>query len=470
MTHVQQLASEIYMNPVWRQLTLMNLPVHQWGRSSYLGNAVGLLRNWRRDSWLLQWSDGIGFLLLAILFSLAPLVSTGLTGVLLVACAAYWVLLTLSDNAESAALTPVHLLVLLYWGIATVATALSPVKSAALTGWAKLTLYLILFAFIARIVRSPRWRSWLITVYLLTTLVVGVYGMRQWFFGAEALAGWVDPASSLANVTRVYSYLGNPNLLAGYLLPAVPLSIAACFAWRGWLAKALGLTLTMVNSACLVLTLSRGGWIGFVVSILVISVLLLYWVTPKLPRRWRTWAIPLLLGSLAGLLFLAILLVEPLRERVASIFVARNDSSNNVRINVWLAVLEMIRDHPLIGIGPGNNAFNQIYPLYQRPRFTALSAYSIYLEIAVETGLIGLGCFLWLLLVTLQQGWLQIRRLRDLQSQEAFWLIGAIAALAGMLAHGVVDTVWYRPAVSTLWWFMVALIASYYVPRQLSQP
>jgi len=444
----------------------MNLPVHQWRRSSYLGNVVGLLRNWRRDSWLLQWNHEIGFLLLAILFSLAPLVSTGLTGVLLVACAAYWVLLTLSDNVESAtALTPIHLLVLLYWGIATVATAVSPVKSDALIGWVKLTLYLVLFALIARIVRSPRWRSWLITVYLLTALVVSVYGMRQWFFGAEALAGWVDPESSLANVTRVYSYLGNPNLLAGYLLPAVPLSIAACLAWQGWLPKALGLTLTMLNSACLVLTLSRGGWIGFVVSILVISVLLLYWVSPKLPGRWRAWAIPLLLGSLAGVLLLAILLVEPLRERVASIFVARNDSSNNVRINVWLAVLEMIRDHPLIGIGPGNNAFNQIYPLYQRPRFSALSAYSIYLEIAVETGLIGLSCFLWLLLVTLQQGWFQIRRLRNLQSREGFWLIGAIAALAGMLAHGVVDTVWYRPAVSTLWWFMVALIASYYTPR-----
>jgi len=25
-----------------------------------------------------------------------------------------------------------------------------------------------------------------------------------------------------------------------------------------------------------------------------------------------------------------------------------------------------------------------------------------------------------------------------------------------------VDTVWYRPEISTLWWLMVALVASYY--------
>ncbi|MFM7278441.1 MAG: putative bicarbonate transporter, IctB family, partial [Microcystis aeruginosa] len=41
-----------------------------------------------------------------------------------------------------------------------------------------------------------------------------------------------------------------------------------------------------------------------------------------------------------------------------------------------------------------------------------------------------------------------------------FWLIGAIAAMAGILAHGFFDTVWYRPQVSTLWWLVLGLIAS----------
>jgi putative inorganic carbon (HCO3(-)) transporter len=40
--------------------------------------------------------------------------------------------------------------------------------------------------------------------------------------------------------------------------------------------------------------------------------------------------------------------------------------------------------------------------------------------------------------------------------------MGAIATLLGLLSHGFVDTVWYRPQVNTLWWFMIALIASYY--------
>jgi putative inorganic carbon (HCO3(-)) transporter len=31
-----------------------------------------------------------------------------------------------------------------------------------------------------------------------------------------------------------------------------------------------------------------------------------------------------------------------------------------------------------------------------------------------------------------------------------------------MIAHGFVDTVWYRPEVNMLWWLMVAIIASFY--------
>lgn len=88
------------------------------------------------------------------------------------------------------------------------------------------------------------------------------------------------------------------------------------------------------------------------------------------------------------------------------------------------------------------------------------------MEVAVETGLIGLTCFLWILIVTFNQGWIQLQRLRQTGNRQAFWLIGAIATLLGMLAHNTVDTVWYRPEINTLWWLMVALIASYYRPLE----
>lgn len=181
-----------------------------------------------------------------------------------------------------------------------------------------------------------------------------------------------------------------------------------------------------------------------------------------MPPFWRTSLPLILLASLTGVLVLSVLFVEPVRERVFSIFADRKDSSNNYRRNVWTAVFQMIHDYPILGIGPGHNAFNKIYPLYQLPRYSALSAYSIFLEIAVETGFVGLACFLWLVIVIFNTALLQLRRLRELKSADGFWLIGAIAALAGTLAHNLVDTVWFRPEVNTVWWLMVGLVASYY--------
>lgn len=456
------------MNSFWQQLTLENFSLYRWQDASFFYSLIGgPARVWRKGSFLLQWGDAIAALLVSLVFALTPFVSNDLVGVLLVACAGFWILLTLSDEPQIGGVSPIHVLVLLYWSVATLATALSPVKQAAFAGWTKLTLYLLMFALMARVLRINRLRSWLIAVYLHASLIVSVYGMRQWFFKAEALATWTDPESPLAKTTRVYSYLGNPNLLAGYLVPAVIFSIAAIFAWRGLAPKALAVTMAVTNGACLILTFSRGGWIGLVVSVGALALLLAYWLSVKLPPFWRTWALPGTLLSAAVLLVLAVVFVEPVRDRAFSMFAGRGDSSNNFRINVWAAVREMIRDRPILGIGPGNSAFNKIYPLYMRPRFTALSAYSIWLELAVETGFIGLSCFIWLLLVTFNQARVQLARLRQAGSTQAYWLMAAIATILGMLAHGFADTVWYRPEVSTLWWMMVAIIASYYtVPRR----
>lgn len=195
---------------------------------------------------------------------------------------------------------------------------------------------------------------------------------------------------------------------------------------------------------------------------LVFLLLLYYWFKDSLSPFWQKWLLPLVLGTLAAFVILAMIMVEPLRIRVMSIFAGREDSSNNFRMNVWASVIKMIKAYPIIGIGPGNEAFNKVYPLFMHPKYSALSAYSVLLEIMVETGVIGLSCFVWLLVVTFNQGVRQIGLLRQQRNLQGFWLIAAIATMAGMLAHGFVDTVWYRPQIASLWWLMVALIASHY--------
>ena len=440
---------------------MMSSQVSSWRGGSFVYRLIGLFHPWREGSYLLQWAEPIGVLLVALVLLLAPLVSTTLVGVLLIAGGGYWGLLTLSDR-DIIAITPIHILVFFYWGVATISVAFSPVTEAAFQGWIRLTLYLVWFALCARVLRSPALRNWTITAFLLTSLLVSVYGIRQQIFGVDHLATWNDPDSVLAESTRVYSYLGNPNLLAGYLISAIALSLAAFWVWRTWIQKGLAVTAIIVNTSCLYFTGSRGGWVALVGLAVAFLILMYYWYRQNLPPFWRTWLLPIVFIILGGLAFAAVTFVEPLRLRVMSIFAGRDDSSNNFRLTVWFSVIDMIRDYPWLGIGPGNNAFNQVYPLYQRPNFNALSAYSVFLETLVETGIIGFTAFIGILVSLAYEGWRKLSRLKALNHREGLWLIGAISAIVGMLTHGLVDTVWYRPAISTVWWLMVAIVASYY--------
>lgn len=449
------------MATVWRRVLFLDFPFEVWLRTSYVYRLFGLLQAWRGGSWLLQWAEPLGAILLCVLLGAAPFVATTLIGLCLVACAAYWVLVSLSDP-PAGRLTSIHILVALYAGIAAIASVLSPVRSEAISGLLELWLGLLFFALSARVLRSPKIMSWVIWLYLMVSLVVSGYGIRQEFMGVEPLATWNDPMSTMAYDTRVYSYLGNPNLLASYLIPAIAFSAVAILVWRTKIQKGLASVLLLCNTACVFLTDSRGGWLAMMAAAIVGGLLLYVWYGDRLSPFWRKWLLPLCFGFGAGLVFVTVFAVESVRTRILSIFSWRGDSSNNFRINVWYAVLQMIGDRPLLGIGVGHDAFNAVYPRYMESRFSALSAYSIFLETAVETGLIGLSIFCWLLVNIFTKGIQTIQQLRIANKPEGLWLIGAIAAMAGLLVQGCFDTVWYRPQVNTLWWLMVGMIAAHY--------
>jgi putative inorganic carbon (hco3(-)) transporter len=451
------------MTSVMQWLTWSRISLDQYANSSYLHRLVGILEPWRQGSAFLVWGEALGALLLSAVIALAPFINNNAIAILLLACSAAWLLLTLADKVDKRALglTPIHLILGLYWLVSFLSTALSPHKKAALTGLGKLSLYLLVFLLLARVLRAQRLRNIIISVYLFTALIVSSYGIRQWFGGVEQLATWVDPTSDQAGITRVFSYLGNPNLLSAYLIPAIALSISAIFVWQSWGPKLLAGFMALANTICLILTFSRGGWLGLVLTLVTMALLLLYWERDRLPERWRSQAIPVALGSMALVLVAAVVLVPPLRMRVLSLFVGRGDSSNNFRLNVWGSVIQMIQDRPIFGIGPGNSVFNKVYPLYQKPRFTALSAYSIFLEVLVETGIIGFVTFLWFIGITLAQGLQQLPLLQQQNDRQAYWLMAAIAIIPGELGQGLFDTVWYRPEVNTLWWLTVALIAAF---------
>jgi len=443
--------------PFLKFLQPLQLWLRKWSHScqAKFWQLMMPVQAWRDGSWLVR--DRLLGCLLVIMIATLPFLENAQTGVIGAAAAIALLMLWLSDRRDQEAQSsPIYPPLLSYWCIAAIATLLSPVKMAALDGLIKLTIYMLAFVAMARVMRAG-WRSILVGAYLIAALVASAYGVQQWYLGAPELATWTDPTSASAGITRVYSFLGNPNLFAGFLMPALPLGAIAAIYWQSWGMKVLSALTAIMGAFCITQTQSRGGLIGLVVASFALMILLIYWWGKRLP----SWTLPAALGGMAGAIALGTIAVAPLRTRVLSIF-GTADSSNAFRVNVWMSVVNMMKARPFLGIGPGNKAFNLIYPLYQRSGYSALGAYSVPLELTVETGFIGAICYGWLVITVFTQGWQVLNRLRSDRHADGLLVIGAIATVSGMLAHGLFDTVWYRPQVQLLWWLAIALIESLY--------
>ena len=395
-----------------------------------------------------------GLVLCALMAGL-PLVTRGGLSLLIAACGLLWLLWALRTKAEG--LSAIHLWLLGVLAIAVLATGFSPVPMAAFKGLMKLVSYLGVYALMRQLLASaPLWWDRITAALLAGQLVTSVIGIRQLYGDPGALARWSDANSMAEGTIRIYSTLENPNLLGGFLLPTLPLAVVALLRWPGRPRRLFALASLVLGLVALVLTYSRGAWMGMVAALATIALLLVLRRSRTWPPLWRRlFPLLLLVGGSAALVLL-VAAVEPLRVRVLSLLAGREDSSNNFRINVWSAALEMIRDRPLLGIGPGNNAFNLIYPLYQQPKFNALSAYSIPLEWAVEAGIPGLLAGVGLFLCAMRTG------LRQLAGDGPLLLpsLATVAMFMGLAVQGITDTIFFRPEVQLVALFGLATLAA----------
>ncbi|MEY2645898.1 MAG: putative bicarbonate transporter, IctB family [Cyanobacteriota bacterium] len=394
-----------------------------------------------------------GMVLCALMAGL-PLVTRGGLSLLITAAGLLWLLWSLRTPAG--ALRPISAWLLVMLAVAVLATGFSPVPVAAFKGLLKLVSYLGVYALMRQLLETaPQWWDRIVAALLAGELTSAVIAIRQLYGDTSELARWADPNSVADGTIRVYCPLENPNLLAGYLIPILPLALVALLRWRTWPQRLFAAAALVLGSGALVLSYSRGGWLGMVAALGTLGLLLVLRSTRSWPPLWRRLLPLLLLAGGAAALLIAVTQIEPLRIRVLSLVAGRQDSSNNFRINVWLAAIEMIQDRPWLGIGPGNSAFNLIYPLYQQPKFNALSAYSVPLELLVEGGIPGLLAGLGLLQASLRRGLTQLRG----ESSWALPALAAVAAIAGLCIQGATDTIFFRPEVQMTGWFCLATLS-----------
>ena len=240
------------------------------------------------------------------------------------------------------------------------------------------------------------------TALLLLGAGQSAYGLLQYgFFGGDEIERRI--AGTTAHV-MTYS---------GILLPLSLLSIRVAGTRR------LATVTAALTSLALLLTFTRGAWLGWLTGVFVLALL------------WRprviAWSVPLLI--------LAITFAPlPVFARLISSFDFRQTSVLD-RIRMAQGGVEMIRDNPILGVGPSN--VKETYPLYRRPdapRFRIPHLHNNILQLWAERGLLALAAYLILQWEFLRAAF----RRRRLEGARA-WAEGGIAAACGLFVAGLFE-------------------------------
>jgi O-antigen ligase len=257
--------------------------------------------------------------------------------------------------------------------------------------------------------------------------------------GATLLGGGGPLRMTTEGVNGVGGYsthfLANASELGLGLCVAYPLCYYLFRGARRPLEKVLGLLLLALFIVSIIVSGSRGAFVGLVGTVIY----LLY-------KEKRL---------VSGLVFLAILSIPAVYlvsdryvERIESISDYQNDMSVNIRFQLWRAAVDMIADYPVFGVGTGNfpNAYGGAYraagsqSLYWSP-------HNVFIQIITEMGIVGFTAYILFIAAIF---WIN-RKTRALLAglaghrQLVFFTRAIDVALVGYIVAGQFITATYYP-------------------------
>lgn len=341
---------------------------------------------------------------------------------------------------------------------ATISTVLAVDRHHALEWYRWVVLEPLAFFALLLLAGTRRTWPWLFAALVIAGLVSGLIGLWQYLTHTDLTA---VPGTSVRRIHALYGSPDNLGLLYDRVLPVwFAVAIAPPAAWR----RVLWVLVGAVMVAALILTYSRGAWAGVGIGCLAVL---------ALRFRWGRWL--LLAALLVGAAGLAVK-----GSRLVDIFRSAQTPTAQVRIDVWKSSIQMVRDHPVFGVGPDN--FVHYYAptrkedLYQRECAPGLGymqpgagsepclshPHDEILDFWLSTGLLGLAAFAWLEVVFWRQAlaaWQQVARAAGGAGRSAL-LVGSMGAMVASLIHGLIDNSYFLIDLAIIFWLLCAYISS----------
>ncbi len=261
-----------------------------------------------------------------------------------------------------------------------------------------------------------------------------------------------------------------PNYLGAYLALALPFVIGYFVAgWQTlrkekhgiWVITVLG-TAVILMTTNLLLTLTRGAWIGVAFATLCICCYLVACKFIEIKSSDGSLkrvliGTTLIIAIIAGVIFL---MPRHIKTRFNTM-IERPMGFMGERPQWWGASFELIKKYPITGIGMGRfrheATLNAPSDLHDVP----FHAHNIYLHIAVEQGILSLLLFLWMIIMIWKRIW-------SMNNETDFWgigvFIGGSGFLISVLVYGLADYIFHHRSL-LLFWFIIGIIYSIQIDK-----
>ncbi len=290
----------------------------------------------------------------------------------------------------------------------------------------------------------------LVEVLILAAVAVSLIGLYQYLFTADIIQ-----AEGVHRIRGVYASPNNLSLFLGRVVPI--LAALAAFGSSGRRRILYGLAGVPIL-VCLYLTYSRGAWLlGLPAAFLFMG----------LVRGGRAlWAAAgAAVAAIGGLLIP--LLGTP---RVASTF-NTGEGTTFLRLKLWQGSLNMIRDHPLLGVGLDNFLYQYrtryILPeAWEEPDLS--HPHNIILDYWTRLGLLGVVVLVWLETAFFRKGFQLYRRLSSNDKVpgtlkvpgtcESALVLGLMASMVDFVAHGLIDNSYFLVDLAFVFFLTVGVV------------
>ena len=300
---------------------------------------------------------------------------------------------------------------------------------------------MLIFPLTVNLMKYRKWIQVGAFAFILPSVLIAFVGIAQYSLGF-APSGWLDETLFDGISSRAVSLFNNPNILGVYLTMLFPFVLTLTLPYHNTKMRVLGNILSAFVAVCTVLTFSRSAWIALVAAGLLFAVM----VSPK----GILWTIP----AAASAVCASMLFPDTVGARLRN-FITMADSANSYRISVWNSSWRMLCDVFAGGIGMGEEAFKTAYISYANAGTQyAMHSHSLYMQIVIQTGLIGLILFFVFLFNSARRCCSSL----SLKSSDGFLsscIKASVAGACALLVAGVFDYTWYNYRVFFMFWALI---------------